>query len=208
MATENEGRESLEFLCEVIASISHELKNALATISETAGLLGDILASPGGVAEEAEEFGSGVASIAEEIERSLRVIRNLNRFAHSGDEPLAEVDVAELAGLMADLVAYRAFADRPRVECAEAAPVRLTTNPLLLEGLVYRLLAAGYRAAGRDAPISVTVRSAEGGAEIDFAGLGGPSPDLSEADRAILAALGGTIVPASEEGVLCVRLPA
>ena len=57
--------EKVAFLGGVIASISHELKNALATVHETAGLLSDIvkaLADPG---EDAQDLLSGAESISD-----------------------------------------------------------------------------------------------------------------------------------------------
>ena len=197
------------FLGEMIACISHELKNALATIHETSGLLTDILAVPGGVTEEVEEIRGCADSIAEDLGRTFRIIRNLNRFAHSADKPLEEIDVAELVELTASLAGYVSFVGVVRLEWTEVEKVRVITSPLLLEGLVYRILVSAFRVRGHQASISLTVRGAEDGAEIQFSDLGRYKLDqiVSDVSRRILDALRGNLVVDPKRGELRIRLP-
>ena len=80
--------DSLAFFGKVNASISHELKNIMAIISETAGLLGDLadLASTGNPVEP-DVLKNCAGSIMEEIQRGFSTIRQMNRFSHSIDYP-------------------------------------------------------------------------------------------------------------------------
>jgi signal transduction histidine kinase len=82
--------DGLAFFGRVNASISHELKNVMAIISETAGLLGDLsdMAATGSPVPP-DMLKSCTGSIMEEIQRGFTVIRQMNRFAHSIDTPYA-----------------------------------------------------------------------------------------------------------------------
>ena len=200
----------MEFLGRVIANISHELKNALATVHETAGLLSDILRSSDDPTSEADEIRGCADSISEELDRAFGVIRNLNVFAHSADRPWEELDPTDTVELTAALVGYLSYAGRARLVAGETRPVRVVTCPLLLGDLVYRILGSAYRAGGRETKISLSVHEWGDGAEIRISGLGrrAPAEILPDATRPILLALSADVSIDEEGEALRIRLPA
>jgi K+-sensing histidine kinase KdpD len=202
------GEEKVRFLATVIASISHELKNALATVHETAGLLSDILRASSDPAGEAEEIRRCADDISDEMDRAYAVIRNLNVFAHSADVPVKELDPGDVAELMSVITSYTSYAGRARL--APGEPVRVVTSPLLLEDLLYRVLQAGYREAGKDAELALSVHDRGGEAEIRLTGLaGGKGGGVPPAEvRPILDALAGDLVIDEQGRRLRIRLPA
>ncbi|MBW1842687.1 MAG: hypothetical protein JRI75_13025, partial [Deltaproteobacteria bacterium] len=89
--------ESLAFFGKVNGSISHELKNIMAIIPETAGLLGDLsdMASTGSPVAP-DMLDSCTTSIIEEIQRGFATIRQMNRLAHSIDTPVQSVNLVDV----------------------------------------------------------------------------------------------------------------
>ena len=87
----------LDFFGNMTASISHELKNALAIVNENAGLLGDLaLLMEKGRPLSPERLVSLAGNIRRQVQRADDIIRRLNRFAHSAHEPAASTDLGEV----------------------------------------------------------------------------------------------------------------
>lgn len=170
--SEPNASEELRFSGRVTASVSHELKNVLATMSETAGLLSDLieLGDSGRPLNPAELRGCA-ETIVGEVKRGFQIVKNLNRFAHSADEPLTEVDLDELVALMVALASYLSYASEVEHKRSEGAGPRVMTRPLLLEDLLYRALVHVFKAVGPKGSIDVTTRSTPQGGAIVVSGL-------------------------------------
>lgn len=152
--------ENLAFFGRVNASISHELKNVMAIISETAGLLNDLnrLASSGRPIDP-EMLRLCTESIIEEIHRGFGVIRQMNRFAHSVDHASGEVDLNEVTRLMVTLAGFLSFAGKTRIRPCENEPPTVWTRPVLLEKLLYELLVLIYRCGGPETRLVIEVHA-------------------------------------------------
>lgn len=99
----------LHFFGAVSASISHELKNALAIINEHAGLLGDLSAlAERGKPIDPQRLQKVSANIARQVQRADAIIRNMNRFAHSIDTPVNTVDIPDILRFVAGLTERKA----------------------------------------------------------------------------------------------------
>lgn len=134
----------LAFFGRMNAHISHEIKNILATISETSGLLLDIMDIAG--VEKLERGGRMIElceRVAGLVDRGNATVRNMNRFAHSVDEPVRETDLADLLGLMASLAAYMPYNRKVELVLPESG-LSLRTRPFLLMNLVYNILAKTF----------------------------------------------------------------
>jgi signal transduction histidine kinase len=80
------GEAGLQFFGKMSASISHEIKNALAIINESAGLLDDLsLRAERGIPVEPERLKKQAGNILKQIRRADGIIQNMNKFAHSID---------------------------------------------------------------------------------------------------------------------------
>jgi signal transduction histidine kinase len=133
-------RKYLKFFGSVNASISHELKNILAIISETTGFLDDLVK----LAHQDGKFDlqileNSTKSIAEEIQRGFHTIRQMNNFAHSVDENEKELDAVESIQLAVNLTRFLSTAKPVVIQEAEQ-PVHVTVNPFLFVILLYSTL--------------------------------------------------------------------
>ncbi len=99
----------LQFFGKVSASISHEIKNTLSVINESAGLLDDLVQmARQGMALAPERLERLAATIKTQVERTDAIVRNMNRFAHSVDHHRMGVHLDETLRLMVALVARTA----------------------------------------------------------------------------------------------------
>lgn len=172
------GYESLAFFGKVNASISHELKNVLAIISETAGLMGDLsnMASMGKPIEP-DMLKSCTSSIVEEIQRGFATIRQMNRFAHSVDVPIQSVNLLEMLDLVINLSGYLSYCGKTSLlPCEYAAPISMTC-PFILQAVVYETLVHSHQCIAPDMEINISVQRRDDTAwRIIFPGLDDSEP--------------------------------
>lgn len=200
----------LEFFGRVSATISHALKNVLATISETAGLLGDLVE----LAEEGRplktsELRSCSDTIIDEIQRGFDTIKHLNSFAHSVDEPIKEVDLGEIVGLVVNLSRCLSYARRLNQDVAPATGLRVVTRPFFLVDLLYNGFVLAYKSVGPDSELGLAVRPENQQARIVLSGLGeveaGSWPD--ERTKFVAEALGAAVALDAVDGELEFTIP-
>jgi signal transduction histidine kinase len=169
------GYESLAFFGRVNASISHELKNVMAIISETAGLLSDLseMASSGAPVAP-DMLKDCTLSIVEEIQRGFSVIRQMNRFSHSIDHPVESVDLMEVLDLSVNLSGYLSFAGKVDIRPYDGPAPMVVTCPFLLQAVVYRTLADAFKIIGTGSEVTISVAGStdEKGWKILFSNFG------------------------------------
>jgi len=105
----------IAFLGKITASMTHEMKNALAIIQESSGLMSDLLT----LGQKTpfpfqEKFAKVLAAIDEQVRRGVEISNRLNRFAHSMDVPQASVHLPELLEQTAFLM--QRFAHRNKLK--------------------------------------------------------------------------------------------
>ena len=162
--------EGLKFFGKVNASISHELKNILAIISETAGFLNDLtdLAKKGKSLEISliEECSD---SIAEDIQRGFTTIKQMNQFAHSVDIPVKEVDILEVLHLTVKLSGFLSFSNSVKINNPDDDIQPVLTCPFLLQNLLYQILIFTYESTGSNGEIYVSLNpSKKDGVDLVF----------------------------------------
>jgi signal transduction histidine kinase len=192
----------LAFFGKVNASISHELKNILAIISETAGLLQDLTEmATQGQKIELEMLNSCSRDIAEEIQRGFTTIKQMNSFSHSMDVPLNSVNLIEVLDLMINLAGFLSYASKVRFDPAQDEAIIVSTCPFRLQSLVYQTLVFAFKSVGASGEIQVAVnRETNGSARIAFSGLGtnGDLPFPSEETKSIATSIGAEILMADD----------
>ena len=159
--------EGLAFFGRISASISHEMKNIMATISETSGLMGDL-------AEIAEKGGeldlitlkSCSEAVEDEIRRGFATIKQMNAFAHSVDDIFKEADLNEILDLVVNLSQFLSFASHVRFDRSEGIGIKVLTSPFLLEDLLYQVLTAAYKSVGPTGVIQISAQADERGVGI------------------------------------------
>lgn len=203
--------DDLAFFGRVNASISHELKNILAIISEAAGLLQDLTdMAAKGQKIELEMLKTCSQDIIEEIQRGFVTIKQMNTFSHSVDDPVKEVNLVDVVGLMIGLAKFLSFASDVRYEPAsESAPVVLTC-PFRLQNLIYQALVFAFKSAGPDGQIRVAVDpQPNGSVHIGFSGYGSRDNERFAAEKAnnLAASIGVGIREDMESGSLNLIVP-
>lgn len=159
-ANELLNKEGLKFFGKVNASISHELKNILAIISETAGLLSDLTElARHGKQIELSMLENCSSNITEEIQRGFRTIKQMNRFAHSVDDFIKETDLLETLDLSIQLTGYLSFATIVQTDFKTRPEKPILTSPFLLQNLLYQVLCFAYAAVGHNGHIHIRCSS-------------------------------------------------
>jgi signal transduction histidine kinase len=190
--------DDLAFFGKVNASISHELKNILAIISEAAGLLQDLTEMANqGEKIELEMLKTCSQDIVEEIQRGFTTIKRMNKFSHSVDDPAKKVNLVDVVDLMIALAKFLSFASKIRFDpLPEAGPMVLTC-PIRLQNLIYRALIFAFESAGPDGQIEIEIQpQPDGSAHITFSGLGSSNGRSFASDKTkiIAASIGINII--------------
>jgi signal transduction histidine kinase len=167
------GKAGLVFFGKMVASISHEIKNVLAITNENAGLLEDItLMAEKGMPMDPEKLKTLAGRIKKQIRRADEIVKNMNKFAHSVDKSLMSVDLGELlqsvAALSDRFASMRGVTLEP--ESMGISP-RITTNPFLLENLVWLCTDFVMDMAGRGKTVRLIAEKTENGGRIRFTQL-------------------------------------
>ena len=205
---------ALTFYSRVSASISHELKNSLAVINESAGFLEDImLMAQKGRPLDPKQIGTLAGTILRQVQRSNTIIKNMNRLAHSLDEKRASIELTELLGLMVRLAERSAVNKGVNLltDFPESA-ILLTTCPFYLETLAWMLLDFAINNCGGDKTIRLSAALSGSGAQIGLTGFEKISMDavddfFSGRLAPLLTILNGDLTVDENDRRLAVMLP-
>jgi C4-dicarboxylate-specific signal transduction histidine kinase len=132
----------------ITADQTHEIKNALAVLRESVGVMRDVLnLSKDLDFQHKERFERALGFCEKHLSRGVAVTSRLNRFAHSSDEPEDEVDLRQATELAVELMARRASFQKIVVEAkVPSKPITLRAFPqrviLLISAMVNALLEA------------------------------------------------------------------
>ena len=87
----------IAFIGRITAGVTHEVNNVLASIREISGLLSDILSiTPEESFTRKEKFETSIQKIQKQEKRGVKLINQLNKFAHLPDVSSTETDLNEL----------------------------------------------------------------------------------------------------------------
>ncbi len=202
--------EGLSFFGITNRLISHELKNVLAIISETLGLMEELVELSGqGIELKPEKLRSLSASIIEEVERANAITRNMNAFAHGVDEFIRDVDVRRTVALMIELSQLEASLKNAKLRLEPGEPCTIYTSPFFLANLIFRVINTASRCVAPKDEIRVSFDSDKNGVRIVFSGLVSDSlkrfPD--ETNSLLAKALSATISINAAASDLNITLP-
>ena len=163
-AEERSKLQEISFMGKVTASLSHEIKNTLAIINESVGLMGDLLRKDAPDAWPTySRLATLVASIEEQVQRSAGIVKRLNQFAHSMDKSLAELDLNETVRQTV-LLAQR-FANLRRVNLEtdlESKPLHIRSDPFRLIYVIFSFIERAINCSPKEAKVTAkTERSGE-----------------------------------------------
>jgi C4-dicarboxylate-specific signal transduction histidine kinase len=208
------GEAGLQFFGKVTASISHEIKNALSIINESAGLLDDLtVLAEKGVPLDPVRIKTHASKIMKQIQRADGIVKVMNRFAHSVDEKVKNVDLYDVAEFVSVLSAR--LASMRGVDLATLRPekpVTVKTNAFLLEHALWVCLDFAMEKAGKGQKVMLGVDEKEKTARVTFTGLGlfkrsPEAPFPGEREMALTGALGAEIEVDEGKGEMVLSLP-
>lgn len=201
-------RVCLEVFGLISASVTHEIRNCLAIVNETAGLLEDLammVGSDGGL--PVERVNPAAASVMKQVDRADDIMRDFNVLSHSVDEPVGTADCKELVALLVRLSRRQAALKNLNVQLAkEAVAVTITADIAVVESLVYLGLLTMYNGVDNNEVITVGIFKDDAVIQIQFEAVSFRNDTVADPRCVLLAEyLKGGI--AIEEGKVLVSFP-
>lgn len=202
--------EGLAFFGRTNRFISHELKNILAIISETLGLIDELLElAETGKTLKPGKLRSLSESVLEEVDRANEIIRNMNAFGHSVDAFLGEIDINRTITLMIGLLRLDPSSRDTEIHFSECDTRPIQNSPFFLGSLIYRLLNYSHINARPEKKIRVAVTPNANGIRMTFTGIIEKNRSLLASETEILAgAISAGISFDDSAGEMYLDLPA
>lgn len=153
----------IAFFGAISASLSHELKNVLATIGEYSGLLEDLLSFAGSSGNlSPEKIQSICGKITHQVERGEDLVRRLNRFSHSADLDIQPIKLSDLVVDMVGLCDRFAYLEQVTLDVSVPEETAVTiAKPFGFEHALFLCIRLAIGAAGEQRRVTVAVDSAE-----------------------------------------------
>lgn len=137
-----QGDREARFMGSITAGMTHEIRNVLAVIRESAGLMEDIMSLPeSNFFPHKERFSKALGVIQQQVERAVELVGRLNRFAHSMDQCWATVELGDVLEQASALLARQARNRKVELRVrVQVEGVRIETDPFALGMLVCRCI--------------------------------------------------------------------
>jgi len=132
----------IAFIGKITAGVTHEVNNVLASIREISGLLSDILSiTSAETFPRKEKFEASIQKIQNQEKRGVKLINQLNKFAHLPDVSSTEIDLNELIEHLIYLT--ERFGRIKNIELhtqPSGQSVKVITNPFYLQMALFNCL--------------------------------------------------------------------
>lgn len=199
----------LSFFGKTCRVISHELKNVLAIISETSGLMQELVElSQEGMELTPGKLQSLSESIIEEVERANDIIRSMNRFGHGVDEFIGEVDLGEAVTLMVKLTRMDAPLKKAKVLFQPEDRHPAYTSLFFAQKLIYDAIVYASTAVDANNEIHIRIESDADWVHIAFSGISaGMGERFPTGKTEVIAKLLGVNVQAPAGGQIQIQFP-
>jgi nitrogen-specific signal transduction histidine kinase len=200
----------LSFIGNILAGFTHEIKNYIAIIKESAGLMGDMIKLEKKSKNEPQEYLEIIHSIEEQIEKTNDLFRYLNRFSHRMDNELSTFNVNETMEELIALLTRSANQRKISIEKDFQKDILpMNNNPSMLQFLVFHFLEEKITKLDKNSRLIIKTESANGSTVIRII----PKGNLLDADKEkgylpyeiqdkVVRQLGGNISQEKEETVI------
>jgi C4-dicarboxylate-specific signal transduction histidine kinase len=197
-----ENREAA-FIARMTASTTHELRNVLAVVKESAGLVEDLtLATQRRQAVNPDKFLQAARRIDAQVVRAADLLTSLNRLAHGLDHASEAVDLVQQAHVVCLL--YQRFARMRRLRLdvdATSEPRLVQANTLRIQMAIAAALDCCLQQLPEDSEVTFQVGGRGPATALTVTGQAPsadpvPPPDRAEGWQALLTLvedLGGTV---------------
>lgn len=199
------------FTGRIVAGVSHEFMNVLATIRESSGLMEDLLALDETPFPSREKVKRSIGIIQAQVRRGMDVGKGLNKFAHSMDDTKTDLvinDVLDqLAFLMDRFVRMKGI--QLTVKRFES-PVRIQTDPFRFQAVLNACIEHCLAHTEKGGLITLQGRMRKEDRVIQclghpFSGNVGETENLIEEDpdlKMLLSSVGASLSVLNSEGVI------
>jgi len=132
--------DELKFFAKITSGYTHELNNIVAIINELNGNIEDKIGAFENIdPAKIEKVATSVSKIAKQLDRAKSLTKSLNRFAHSVDSAVENIDVAQLVKDSISLFHYFVKLEGANiVENYTCQSHIIRTNPFLLFFLLFK----------------------------------------------------------------------
>jgi C4-dicarboxylate-specific signal transduction histidine kinase len=162
----------LAFFGAITASVSHELNNVISIIYQSAGLLEDLLlGAEQGRPIKNERLKQIAGNISHQTERGVKVIKRLNSFAHSVDDPRREVDINALVENLTALTGRFAGLKKVNLETSfSEQAITLETGPFNIQQVLFLTIQQALASSIEGDSITIRVEASDEGGRISVEG--------------------------------------
>ena len=159
----------LRFIGKIIASFTHEIKNHLAIIKESAGLMDDILRIGKSSESNSSQYLDIINSIVEQVDKSIGLFRFLNSFAHRMDNQFCNFHINES---LEELIALMTrLANQKRISFEKSFDPELPelyNNPSLFQFVIFCYFERYIQQSGNGNSIIVTTEKMDDSVRISL----------------------------------------
>ncbi len=207
----------MRFIGKILSTYTHEMKNHLAIIKESSGLIQDLI-NMGKLPRKKKDAGpfvSTLTAIDDQVARSTAVISILNRFGHRMDNPASTFDINEVIEEL--IVLMNRLAKQKRIGLKgefqrEMPPVH--SSPYRVQLILYTLIQEKLGALDVDGSIVLSTALRDGSATIRVYEQGARRPedqgqDVTPRDlfQYAMSELKGEITYQTDEHAVLVSIP-
>lgn len=206
----------IAFLGKITAGATHEMKNVLAIIKETSGLIEDLFALTPQTSVHQEKIQKALTTIGTQVRRGVALSTRLNQFAHGTDTPVRPISPIEAVHLIVELAGRFARLKDVALTVRPPSPGdpgdRLTTRPIRLQMALLAAIECWLERSSPGRQISVYPIREERSVRLVVEYDGDPPPPSAPAGRqwevleSIVADLGGQLETADRPSRILIRL--
>ncbi len=195
-------------ITQITRGVTHELMNILATIKECSGLMEDIIALSGkSIKPHREKLTKAMTGISEQVDRGVEVSADLNRFAHSLQNKVIDIDVNNVLDRVIHLMHY--FARQNKIELTvKSANQQLffPANPFEFQMILVTCILHCLENSPQGSKISLQAKETKSGTAIQFiTGNGSDSKEIEKENQnglgVLIEKLGSFLVEVTPLGV-------
>jgi C4-dicarboxylate-specific signal transduction histidine kinase len=163
----------LSFINRILSSYTHEIRNYLAIIKETNGLMKDVIQIGKSRAVEAKQFLGFIGCVEDQIERAAAITDYLHRFAHRMDCERTAVSINELIEELVALMTRLAYRRRIAFEKELRGGLPSTVmNPILFHYLLFCIIDSRMSCLDRNGIVRIATSFSEGRLRINVSSKG------------------------------------
>ncbi len=184
----------LAFIGKITAGVTHEVNNVLASIREISGLMADILSITSSDSfSHKEKFESSVKKIQNQENRGVKLISQLNKFAHLPDVISGEIDLNDMIEHLLFLTERFGRIKNIQIQLQSSQQdVKISSKPFYLQMALFNCIEYFLNKLNSGGKIYINYGKSDKGYLIEVTGEGeyeeneNPFNDLSSAELLIL----------------------